>query len=182
MGFHIFRQQFTRYLKKVLVTLSMLNICSLTACCNGIIAKWEMMMKSLLSAAHSSVGLSEKQEWSSFLFLWCVFTSLVSLRAADQGFWVQEEYLSGFPVLTEMIFVQMGNCALPPTMEITWCSKSLQRAQCCGAMVPKGWWSQFTCQDQPNSRDQQRQRKMVSKQVWQWNPENRGVQLQLYRI
>lgn len=66
--------------------------------------------------------------------------------------------------------VQMGNCAFPPTMEITWCSKSLQREQCCGAMVPKGWWSPFPCQDQLNRRDQQRQRKMVSKQVGHLKP------------
>lgn len=39
--------------------------------------------KYLLSAAPSSVGFSGKQEWSSFFFLRCVFTPLVSLRATD---------------------------------------------------------------------------------------------------
>lgn len=31
----------------------------------------------------------------------------------------------------------MGSCVLPPTMETTWCCRSLQRELCCGDMAPR---------------------------------------------
>lgn len=49
----------------------------------------------------------------------------------------------------------MGSCALPLTMEITWCCRCLQRKLCCGAMAPRVHKSPSSCQDQYNRQPHQ---------------------------